>query len=208
MWIRSKSFGTGERIPERCAFGRPGRQEPMELAENLNPALEWGDLPDGTRSLVILCHDPDAPASPDDVNQEGKRIPADAPRADFFHWVLVDLDPASGAIEEGEFSRGVTAGGKPGPDAPRGTRAGLNDYTDFLAGDPEMKGEYFGYDGPCPPWNDEKAHVYHFTLYALDVPRCPVSGTFRGLEVKRAIAPHVLAEASLSGFYAINREVR
>ena len=34
-----------------------------------------------------------------------------------------------------------------------------------------MFGDYYGYDGPCPPWNDELVHRYVFTLYALDVPR-------------------------------------
>ena len=32
-----------------------------------------------------------------------------------------------------------------------------------------MFGDYYGYDGPCPPWNDELVHRYVFTLYALDV---------------------------------------
>ena len=32
-----------------------------------------------------------------------------------------------------------------------------------------MSGDYFGYDGPCPPWNDSIVHHYVFTVYALDV---------------------------------------
>jgi len=31
-----------------------------------------------------------------------------------------------------------------------------------------MKGTYFGYDGPAPPWNDSVVHHYAFTLYAVD----------------------------------------
>jgi phosphatidylethanolamine-binding protein (PEBP) family uncharacterized protein len=42
------------------------------------------------RSYVI-CHDPDVPSKGDDVNQEGRGVPASLPRVDFFHWVLVDL---------------------------------------------------------------------------------------------------------------------
>ena len=43
-----------------------------------------------------------------------------------------------------------------------------NNYTDWFAGDENMAGDYFGYDGPCPPWNDEIIHHYHFILYALN----------------------------------------
>ena len=67
---------------------------------------------------------------------------------------------ASGAarILAGEFSDGVTAGGKAGPDGPRGARQGINNYREWFAGDPAMAGDYFGYDGPCPPWNDSIVH--------------------------------------------------
>jgi hypothetical protein len=66
-----------------------------------------------------------------------------------------------------------------------------------------MAGNYFGYDGPCPPWNDEIIHHYHFTLYATGLEKCPVQGTFTGPDVLSAIAGHVLATASLVGTYAI-----
>ncbi len=67
-----------------------------------------------------------------------------------------------------------------------------------------MEGEYHGYDGPCPPWNDARIHTYTFTLYALDMERCPVSGSFTGNDVRHAIEGHVLATASLSGRYTLN----
>ena len=67
-----------------------------------------------------------------------------------------------------------------------------------------MGGQYFGYDGPCPPWNDELLHHYHFVLYATDLARCPVEGAFTGQQVEQAIAGHVLAEARLTGTYSLN----
>ncbi|HCK82424.1 MAG TPA: hypothetical protein DIC59_13310, partial [Candidatus Competibacteraceae bacterium] len=82
-----------------------------------------------------------------------KRQPADLPRTDFYHWILVDLSPTPAQIQAGEFSKGVTPGGKPGPSGPRGTRQGINNYREWFAGDSAMAGDYFGYDGPCPPWN-------------------------------------------------------
>ena len=46
-----------------------------------------------------------------------------------------------------------------------------------------MGGSYYGYDGPCPPWNDSIPHHYLFTLYALDIEQCPVEEGFGGPQV-------------------------
>lgn len=208
MKLTSSSFADGQAIPAEFAFCAPDAKTHCTLGANKNPQLAWTDLPAGTKSLVLVCHDPDVPSKPDDVNQEGREIPATLPRIDFFHWVLVDLDPASGAIAAGEFSNTVTARGKAGPTAPRGTRQGINDYTAWFAGDKDMKGDYFGYDGPCPPWNDSIKHHYVFTLYALDVAKCPVEGKFGGADVRKAIAGHVLGEAKITGLYTLNPKVK
>ena len=64
---------------------------------------------------------------------------------DFFHWVLVDIPADAVGIQEGEFSEGVTARGKGGPAAARGTRQGVNDFSAWFAGDEAMAGSYFGY---------------------------------------------------------------
>jgi Raf kinase inhibitor-like YbhB/YbcL family protein len=208
MKLWSESFVDGGRIPERCAFGKYHPQTHVELSENKNPHLGWSDLPSGTKSLVIVCHDTDVPSRPDEVNKEGVAVPASLPRVDFFHWVLVDLSPNVESIAEGEFSNGIVPRGKPGPEGPRGTRQGINDYTNWFANDPQMAGDYYGYDGPCPPWNDEIVHHYHFTLYATDFDRFPLEGKFTGPEVLRALKGHVLAEARITGLYAINPNAR
>jgi Raf kinase inhibitor-like YbhB/YbcL family protein len=208
MILTSASFADGERIPEEYAFCAPDPQTHVRLSANRNPALEWSDLPMGTRSLVLICHDYDVPAKADDVNQEDRTIPEDLARMDFFHWVLVDLDPQSEPIRAGEFSDGVTPRGKPGPQAPRGTRQGVNDYTMWFANDDAMRGDYYGYDGPCPPWNDSIVHHYVFTLYALDVSQLTLLHLpFRGLDVLNAMKGHVLEEAKLTGVYSLNPEV-
>ncbi len=204
MKISSDSFKNGERIPARCAFGKPHPQTHVELSENKNPHLAWSELPAGTKSLVLICHDSDVPSRPDNVNKEGVTVPADLPRVDFYHWVLVDLDPDASPIREGEFSDGITPRGKEGPGAPRGAREGLNNYTQWFEGDQDMAGQYFGYDGPCPPWNDEIVHHYHFTLYATDLERYPGSGTFTGPDVLKSMEGHVLGQVSIVGIYAIN----
>jgi Raf kinase inhibitor-like YbhB/YbcL family protein len=203
MKLFSDGFKDGQRIPAEFAFGKPHPQTHLELSDNRNPQLAWSDLPPGCASLVLICHDSDVPSRPDNVNQEGVTVPASLPRVDFYHWGLVDLAPDGPAIRAGEFSDGVTPKGKKGPAGPRGTRQGVNNYTQWFAGDPAMAGDYFGYDGPCPPWNDEILHHYHFTLYALDVKRCPVEGPFTASDVLPAIQDHILGSARLTGIYAI-----
>ncbi|RMD85005.1 MAG: YbhB/YbcL family Raf kinase inhibitor-like protein [Candidatus Dadabacteria bacterium] len=208
MKLRSDSFEHGGPIPSRCAFGKYHPETHVELSENRNPHLEWSDVPQGTRSFAIICHDSDVPSKPDDVNQEGKTIPADLPRVEFTHWVLIDLPADRRSVAEGEFSNGITPKGKPGPQTDGPARQGINDYTAWFASDPEMAGDYYGYDGPCPPWNDERIHHYHFTVYALDVDRLPVEGKFGRTEVLEAMKGHVLAEATITGTYHINPEAR
>ena len=208
MKLTSDGFKDMAAIPGRCAFAVPDPAQHIKLSDNRNPQLAWSDLPAGTKSLVLICHDIDVPSKPDDVNQEGRSIPASLPRVDFTHWVLVDLKPDGAPIREGEFSSAVTPRGKKGPEAPRGARQGINDYTGWFAGDKDMAGDYYGYDGPCPPWNDTIVHHYVFTLYALDVDECPVTGKFRGPDVLAAIQGHVLGSAKLAGRYALNPGVK
>ncbi len=207
MKLSSNSITDGQPIPGDYAFCVRDAANHVALAPNRNPDLAWTDLPAGTRSLVLICHDPDVPSRGDDVNREGRSVPADLPRVDFTHWVLVDLSPDRGAIAEGAFSAEVTARGKEGPQGPDEIRQGINNYTDWFAGDADMEGDYYGYDGPCPPWNDSIVHHYHFTLYALDVGRCPVEGRFSRDDVLAAIDGHVLGEASIMGTYSLNPEV-
>ena len=47
-------------------------------------------------------------------------------------------------------------------------------------------------------------HHYVFTLYALDMPRLPLTGRFTGLEARMAIYGHILDEACIFGTYALN----
>ncbi|NMG74509.1 YbhB/YbcL family Raf kinase inhibitor-like protein [Aromatoleum diolicum] len=204
MKLTSQSFADGSRIPGEFSFCIPAADGHVCLGANRNPHLAWSGVPAGTRSFALICHDPDVPSKGDDVNQEGRNVPASLPRVDFFHWVLIDLSANLREIETGSFSREVTPGGKPGPAAAYGSRQGINDYTAWFEGDEAMRGDYYGYDGPCPPWNDELVHRYVFTLYALDVECCALEGQFGGAQVRNAIAGHVLAEAKLVGLYSLN----
>ncbi len=211
MKLWSDSWANGERIPDRYAAGRLDTPEGVTFSDNLSPHLAWSDLPAGTRSLVLICHDFDVPSRGDDVNQAGREVPADLPRVDFFHWLLVDLPADVSSLPAGAFSQGFTAHGKPGPAVATAgfaaARQGVNDFTGWFAGDPAMAGDYYGYDGPFPPWNDSLVHHYVFTLYALGVARAPIEGRFAGAALRHAIHPHVLGAATHSGTYTLNRRL-
>ena len=208
MKFTTSSFENNGKIPGEFAFGVPDAGTHVALSRNRNPAFAWSGAPASTKSFALICRDYDVPGKGDDVNQEGRSVPPTLPRVDFYHWVLVDLRANSTSIEAGEFSDGVTPRGKNGPEGPRGTRQGINDYTGWFASDKNMAGNYFGYDGPCPPWNDTIPHHYVFTLYALDFEKCPVSGIFKGPDVLAAMRGHVLAQATLTGVYSLNPQVK
>lgn len=194
-------------IPEKFAFGIPGDGEPMAIGPNRNPALAWEDAPENTKSYAIILVDPDVPENASDANQPGKMLAADLTRDNFYHWVLVDIPVNTSAIEEGAASDGVTPHGKDIGRSELGLR-GINSFTDMFADDPDMEGTYGGYDGPCPPWNDERIHHYHFTVYALDVETLGLSNGFSGAEAEAAIQDHVLGKASVVGTYTLNPALR
>lgn len=207
MKLSSNSFTEGQNIPGDFSFCQPDPTHHVCLGKNMNPHLAWGEVPEKTQSFALICHDPDVPSQGDDVNQEGRSVPASLPRIEFFHWTLIDLPADLREIRAGEFSKEVTPRGKAGPAALHGARQGLNDYTTWFASDHDMRGDYFGYDGPCPPWNDEIVHHYIFTLYALDVERLPIEGKFTGAQARAALHGHILAQARLTGLYTLNPQV-
>lgn len=207
MRLWSRSFKDGGVIPGELAFAVPDAANRVALSANRNPELEWADVPEGTKSFVLIAHDPDVPSKGDDVNKEDREVPASLPRVDFYHWILLDIPASTRKIAAGSHSDGVTARGKSGPAAEGGMRHGVNNYTEWFAGDASMEGDYYGYDGPCPPWNDSIVHHYIFTVYALDVPHIHVDGRLTGVAVHEAMKGHVLAKASVMGKYSLNPRV-
>jgi Raf kinase inhibitor-like YbhB/YbcL family protein len=72
---------------------------------DLSPPLAWSNLPDGTRSLVLIVDDPDAPD------------PA-APKRTWVHWVLYNLPPTTAGLPPAVAVAAL----------PPGTRQGTNDW--------------------------------------------------------------------------------
>jgi len=64
---------------------------------DVSPALDIADVPAGTRSLVLIVEDPDAPDPR-------------APKMTFTHWILCDLPPDTRHLAEGATPRGARAG--------------------------------------------------------------------------------------------------
>lgn len=93
MRLTSTAFSHEGAIP--TAYTCEGR--------DISPPLTWSDLPTGTKSLVLIVDDPDAPD------------PA-APKMTWVHWVLYNLPPATDSLPEG-----VKA-------LPPGTKEGINDW--------------------------------------------------------------------------------
>lgn len=205
--IHIDSWSNGAAIPARFAFGQPGTESPFAPSDNLNPAVKWSNAPAGTRSFAIICHDPDVPSSGEDVNQQGKVVPADLPRVPFYHWVLTDISTDVLGIEEGAVSQGITPRGKPVGPSSLGIN-GKNDYTGWFTGDPDMEGIYGGYDGPCPPWNDSIMHHYFYEVFALDIETLGLQGEFTGQDALEAMKGHILGQASHMGTYSMNPGVK
>lgn len=199
MHLRSDSFRNAHRLPPQVAMGVPDG-----FGSNRNPHLAWDQVPEGTRSFALLCVDPDVPTVADTVNREDMEIPVDQPRGDFVHWVAADIPATLREISEGSCSDGVRAKGKQHASGLPGARQGLNDYTGWFAGDADMGGDYHGYDGPYPPFNDLRLHRYFFRLFALDVGALALPHRFSAADVLRAMQGHVLAEAALHGTYSLH----
>ena len=90
--LTSPSFKSNEKIPAK--FTCEG--------QNLNPSLNFGNLPAGTKQLVLTMHDPDVP----------KDL---VPSGNFDHWFVWDLPANSTGIAEGAGSTmGLNGTGNPG----------------------------------------------------------------------------------------------
>lgn len=95
LTISSPAFSDGGSIPAK--FTCEG--------SDISPALAWSGVPDGSKSLVLIVDDPDAPD------------PA-APKRTWVHWVLYDLPPDATRLPEAVAEDAL----------PPGTKGGLNDW--------------------------------------------------------------------------------
>ena len=74
--LASKTFADGQIMPKKVANTNASGKNPNCVGENVSPELHWSNVPDGTKSLVLLMFDPEGRA-PFGVS----------------HWVAYGIDP-------------------------------------------------------------------------------------------------------------------
>ena len=72
---------------EDVTDGQPLGPDQVAAEGNTSPQLSWSGAPDGTKSYVVTCFDPDAPTP-----------------SGFWHWALVDLPADVTSLETGAGS--------------------------------------------------------------------------------------------------------
>ena len=149
MQLTSAAFPAGAEIPSYYTSD----------GDDVSPELSWKDAPKETKSFALVMHDPDAPRT-----------------GGFTHWVVYNIAPQTGHIEENvsdeEELRGVGIQGK-------------NDAGKV------------GYVGPAPP---SGVHRYFFRLFALDS-KLDLPGGATHKQLSAAMKGHILAQAELMGTY-------
>lgn len=202
--VKVDSIKNGGTLANKYAFCVPAAQGHTTAGSNINPSISWSKGPRGTKSYAVILYDTNSPAEHREMmNKEGMTMTADIKRHDFYHWVLADIAPKVTSIKEGANSSARVLHGKPATPSAAGVK-GLNDYTKVTAANDAMKGQYYGYDGPCPPWNDELVHHYHFTVYALSVSSLNLPKDFDGPAAQDAMKGKILAQGELLGLYTQN----
>lgn len=202
--VKVDDLKAGGMLANKFAFCAPAAQGHTQHGGNINPSLSWSKGPAGTKSYAVIVYDNKSPAEHREMmNKEGVTMTADIKRHDFFHWILVDIPPSVTSIKEGADSSAWVARGNPATPSAAGVK-GLNDYTKVMAANDAMKGNYYGYDGPCPPWNDDVVHEYHFTVYALSVSSLNLPKDFDGPAAQDAMKGKILAQGELLGLYTQN----
>jgi len=182
LTVEISGIEDGKPVPEKFAFCVEDGKDTTHNGDNISPAISWSGAPGGTKSFAIVVIDKDVPSDFALANKAGKTIPADAPRRDYYHWMMIDIPARTNSISEN-----ATPPGKVG-------------QNDFAA---ESRGTN-GYDGPCPPWNDERLHHYHFMVHALDVSSLGLKENFTGKQAEDSMKGHILATGEVIGIYTTN----
>jgi Raf kinase inhibitor-like YbhB/YbcL family protein len=195
-----KSQGDNRMPPEyaSCVTTEHARSAP---GANKSPGISWSAGPKGTRSYALALVDPDVPADFSMFNKDGVIIRKDSTRVEFVHWLLADIPARINKLSEGADSGAPDPGGFALERTDHGKR-GQNG-----AGGGSLKnGPHGDYMGACPPWNDERVHGYHLTVYALDVSQLDLPALFTRADVLTAMKGHVLATGTAVLFYSLNEK--
>jgi len=97
--LRSSAFNEGEMIPKQYTCD----------GQDISPPLAWNDPPEDTKSLALVCDDPDAPMGT------------------WVHWVLYGLPPTIRELPESQPSQ---------KQLDNGAKQGTNDFRAIGYGGP------------------------------------------------------------------------
>lgn len=103
MTIESGAFEADKEIPQKYTCE----------GKNLRIPLKWSGIPKGTKSLVLIVDDPDAP----DPRK---------PKMVWVHWILYDIPVSISSLPEGPRDAAL----------PKGVRQGLNSWKKKVWGGP------------------------------------------------------------------------
>jgi Raf kinase inhibitor-like YbhB/YbcL family protein len=103
MTLISPAFEQGGQIPSKYTCE----------GDDISPPLAWEGVPQGTKSLVLIIDDPDAPDPK-------------APQLVWVHWVVYNIPPATNSLPENASKAGL----------PQGAELGLNDFKKTEYGGP------------------------------------------------------------------------
>ena len=145
---------------------------------NVSPALEWKNLPAGTKSLSLQVHDPDAPTG-----------------AGFWHWTVYNMPASTTGLAQG-------AGNSP-QTLPAPAFGGATDFQDTGA-----TGVNGNYGGPCPPEGDKPhRYVFKLYALAVDdvqaaagIPKTG-SASLHSFVLNKGIGKGLLGTASFTATY-------
>lgn len=98
MQLKTPAFENCGQIPQKyTGYG-----------QDVSPPLEWTNVPKGTRSFSIICHDPDAPLV----------LPG---TYGFVHWVLYNIPGSVSSLPEGtqNYTKGINDANNEGYNGPK-----------------------------------------------------------------------------------------
>lgn len=145
---------------------------------NVSPAIQWSNVPAGTKSLALQVQDKDAPTE-----------------SGFWHWAVYNIPATAPGLPQGA---GNASNGLPAP-----AFGGANDFLDTGA-----TGGNGNYGGPCPPVGDKPHHLKFtlYALSIPDVEAAggiPKTGTaaLHSFVLNKGLGDKVLGKASFVATY-------
>ncbi len=145
---------------------------------NVSPALQWSNVPAGTKSLALQIHDPDAPTG-----------------SGFWHWAVYNMPASSTGLAQGAGNAAATL--------PAPAFGGNTDFADTGA-----TGANGNYGGPCPPTGDKPhRYVFTLYALAVDdvqkaggVPKTGTAALY-SFVLNKGLGANLLGKASFTATY-------